>query len=563
MHNPKRLLDALYGGAKAAKAAKDGGAVHMQDGGALNLYRPYSGHSQEAQDWLNAQNLATGRPYEYDERTKTFTRQGESGPETIGWEQARDLGRQAVIDRQKQYFEASDPFKLNQGDQVNLDQYIKVALPNLLEEASTTGGYSGVNQFLSKYGVSDADVQRIFGQQAPSQDWLSRLNSGDIETTVGEMSYNRPLGRFSYQYRDDRAARPTTTFEQPSWVMEAYGGLNNLSKPWGADKQIETPEWLNYYQSLTDTEGRRVSEGPATAETSFLEDIADEFARNYGRQITPQELDYFSGSGTSNLVQAQGLDPKDPRNYVKGIAPARQETVKDILRSYETSPSRYKEQIDPFTLTKLGLDPFIAFSRQGTLENVIGAARSGNPQNYMWQQNRELATTGAMDPLLGKEVAVISGVPIHAPVNKGQTLKIGGQKITDVNDVVNLVRNYGFTSSELQQIEGTLIQLGYANLADYVNRFRTGQIAPNWSQATQQAGTTGEFFDYEFPYAEYSPYKGQISLAGDLQTLGYTPGKPWAGGFVPPKGASGGAVKKVKMANDLDTMKLELMRYQK
>ncbi len=33
MPNPKRLLDALYGGAKAAKAAKDGGSVHMQDGG--------------------------------------------------------------------------------------------------------------------------------------------------------------------------------------------------------------------------------------------------------------------------------------------------------------------------------------------------------------------------------------------------------------------------------------------------------------------------------------------------------------------------------------------------
>lgn len=484
--------------------------------------------SQEAIDFLNRQNVETKNPWEWNQASRSFVRQGANAPETMSYDETMRQAREATNRQALQAAEANRPV-LDPESQQKRDAYIKQALPLMMEEAKRRGDYGGINEMLRNTNFLESDINRVFGPQGLGEDFSSRLKSGDIMTPVvtpfGTYSYNRSMGMPD----TTRSSPVIKSFDVPDYITQTYGALSQAPQEPQAGP-MQTPEWLQYYKSYMVT--------PQTMDRA--RETAQEFSRVYGRQITPQELDDFMGSARSNIVQQMGLDPKDPANYVRAIAPARTEALKNILRNYERSRGagglpgedfgRY--QTNQTVMNSLG------FGNIGTpgpiptaTQNALTALEADDPTQYYQNLNRQMAATKQIIPQYETGFGDVSGLKVYANKKDPRNILVGGLSMSSASDVANAVMKYGLNNDELAQLETMLNNIGYNKQASYINQFRKGASAPDWRHAGWQSQVASQFFEPgRFPEAEQSAYTQPINLASMLAQLNYQPGRQWAGG---------------------------------
>jgi hypothetical protein len=465
---------------------------------------------QEASDFLNRQNAATGNPWEYDSKTRKYTRQGSSGLETMSYDDVQKRALQEKVQSDIALSESRRPQRDPQ-EQANLDAYVKQALPNLLEDAKRTGGYPQITNFLVKYGITETDINRIFGPGGPSQDFNAKVQSDQINMPIfgyggGSLAYDRSLGMAS------GPSASLTKFSVPDYVTQAYGLLGKTEQK----TEGQVPSWLQYYRS------------PAVGleDMDRARETAAEFGRVYGREITPAELDDFMGGARANIIQQLGFDPKDTTKYVSAIAPAKEETLKRILRQAETGGGH----LTPADLVSLGLGQYknIRMTPQEALE----ALNSGNPDQYIQQRSRTLGAQGYVPPktIVFGEVA---GLKLTAPRREPTSKSLGGVGISSLPD---LIQYYNLNDEELGQLEQLMRSSGDEQYATQINQLRTGTLpAPSWGHAAWQNKNTADFFGVTgTPEAENFVFQGAfkplIDQLSGLNKIGYRPGMGLAAG---------------------------------
>lgn len=477
-----------------------------------STFRQYN-LSQEASDFLNRQNAATGNPWEYDSKTRKYTRQGSSGLEIMSSDDVQKRALQERVQSDIALSESRRPQRDPQ-EQANLDAYVKQALPNLLEDASRTGGYTPITNFLVKYGITEADINRAFGPGGPSPDFNARVQSGDIDVPIigyggGSLAYDRSLGTTS------GPSAPLTKFSVPDYVTQAYGLLGKTEQK----TEGQVPSWLQYYRSP--------AVGPEDMDRA--RQTAAEFGKVYGREITPDELDDFMGGARANIVQNLGLDTKNRADYISAIAPAKEETLKRILRQAETGGG-HLTQAD---MVSLGFGNYDSLTL--TPQEAVEALSSGNTDQYIQQRARKLGMQSVVPPkteLFGE----VAGLKLTAPQRDLTWKSLGGMSIADLP---SLIQRFGLNDEELGQLEQLMRSSGDEQYATKINQLRTGTLPPqSWGHAAWQNQNTADFFKVTgTPEAENFIYQGAftplINEVSGLNKIGYQPGMGIAAG--PPK----------------------------
>ena len=503
-------LQMKYGMVADKYMAKGGFIRRYAEGGAVSdpTRRQYN-LSQEASDYLNRQNAATNKPWEYDTNTRKFTRQGDNAPETMSYDDVMRNTREERVQSELSRSESGRP-TLDPQERQNLDSYVKQALPNLLEDARRTGDYPAITDFLVKNNFTEADINRVFGSNGLGADFNARLNSGDINAPVisrqGVFAYNKNLGRVM----NNRSSSVVTESNTPDYITQAYGLIGTGPQ---RSENAQAPAWLQYHRSQ--------AVGPD--DMSRARDTAIEFANVYGREITPDELDDFMGTSRSNIVQNLGLDPKDRANYIKSIAPARDETIKKILRDVETGRGGSLTQSD---MKSLGMGQFdnLVLSPQQALE----ALNSGNPTGYVQQFARQQEVERSV-PYKTDVYGEVAGIKIMASKNDPWAKSFGAIPLTNANSLSQIVLRYGLNDEELGQLAEVVNSYGDDQYANRINQLRTGMLPPEgWQHAAFQNKTAAEHFNVAgTPEADTYVYQGAyrplVAQASGLNQLGYKP----------------------------------------
>lgn len=398
--------------------------------------------------------------------------------------------------------------------QQKIDSYMKQVLPTLLEDVRRTGTYTDITNLMVKYGFTEADVNRVFGSSNIGDELKSQINAGNIMAPI--IGYGGSA--FAHNKASDMtygASAPALgEFDVPEYITKAYGLIGAGPE---RKEDAQAPAWLDRYRSPSVTKEN----------LGLARDTAIEFAKVYGREITPAELDNFVGASRANIIYNMGLDPKDFSNYTKAIAPARDETLKKIVRNFETGRGGYLTDSDMISLG-LGQYKNIQLTPQETLE----ALNSGSPDQYIQQRARMRGKESFVGPKT-KVFGEVAGMKLTAPEREPMSKSLGGVGIGSLPD---LIQYYNLNDEELGQLENLMRSSGDEKYATQIQQLRTGTLpAPSWGHADWQNKTTADFFGVTgTPEAESYVFQGAfkplIEQASGLTKIGYRPGIGLAAG---------------------------------